>query len=236
MTEDEFAAAVRQVEGSFAVTKIALRAGGSLIRGKGRLTIVDNGFVIDFDVSPGVIPKEGNIVWNKDNFWSLTGVIEGELKFRSNAVAPSGQRQSWRVGRKPRLFQKVFLGPIELLPSRMSARGRARLQKLIGPAEKRRPKHPRVRFEAVLGGCDALFRNAGTRTEVRNDFLGKTTNWDGNTFIDRAADYDFALIQEGRDLAIHFRSKWRFRSVSEKSDWLRFEALLQAVEIGRAHV
>ncbi|MEY2502380.1 MAG: hypothetical protein QOI07_2714 [Verrucomicrobiota bacterium] len=229
MKEDDFAAAVRKGQGSFAVTKIALQTGTTVIRGKGRLTIADDGFEIDFDVVPGLIPKEENILWNEDNFWSVTGLIEGDLTFRSDTVAPSGHTESWRIGRKPRLLQKLHFGPIELLPSRTEARSRARLRKSMGLHEKRPPTHPSVRFEAVLIGCDSLFRNAATRTEVTNDFLGKGTTWDGNTFIDRAPDYDFALIQEGADLTIHFRSKSRFRSVSEKADWVRFQALLNAI-------
>jgi hypothetical protein len=117
MNEDDFASAVRKGEGSFAVTKITLRAGSSVIRGKGRLIIVEDGFEIDdFIVSPHSVTRQDGIVWNTDNFWSLTDFVGEDLKFRSQTVTPSGQRESWRAGRKPRLFQKLHLGPIELSP------------------------------------------------------------------------------------------------------------------------
>jgi hypothetical protein len=85
------------------------------------------------------------------------------------------------------------------------------------------------KFEAVLVGCPRVFVNAGSDTTIKNDFLGKRTSSSADTFIDRAKDYNFALIKEGDDLHVHLRSKQGFRSIGEEDDLRRFRALLEAV-------
>src|ERR1700686_216275 len=170
------------------------------------------------------------MLWNESDFWSVTGLIEGDLKFRSKFVSPTGRHESGRAGRKPRVVQKLHFNPIELLPSRSDALTRARVRRLSRIPNRPKSKRPKVQFEATLLGCAPLFLNAGTTIEIRNDFLGKTSrDWKGDTFIDRARDYGFALIQNGEDLVIPLRSKVPFKSINEESDWQRFRALLNAV-------
>jgi hypothetical protein len=231
MKEDDFAAAVRRGTGKFQVNAIALHAKGKIIRvGKGSLAIVSDGYELEFDVGGKQIPQHDKMVWNESDFWSVTGQIEGDLKFRSKIVSPTGRRESWRAGRKPRVVQKLHFKPIELLPSRADALTKARVRRLGGIPKKPKSKRPKVQFEATLLGCAPLFINAGTTTEIRNDFLGKTTrDSNADTFIDRARDYDFALIHREEDLVVHLRSKFPFKSLSEESDCQRFRALLNAV-------
>lgn len=215
MKSDDLAAAVRERKGKFRVEKIVIATGSSKIRGKGFLIVSNEEFELEMIVAPGVVPARDKVVWSEEDFWQLTGLIEDDLKFRAHYVSPSGYRESWRIGRKPRLVQTFSFHTIELLPDDLDALSNR--------------WHPTVEFEAALFRCKPVFLNAGTTTETKNDFLGKITTSTADTYLDRDRDFDFALIEDKEDLRVHFRSKARFRSLGEADDARRFQALLAAI-------
>jgi hypothetical protein len=215
MTADQFANLVRSGEGKLRVSKVILQAEGQKIRGQGVLKINTEELELDFEVAPKYqIPRSRKSIWNEEDFWRLSGVIEDDLPFTSERVSPGSRTDHF--GRRTRTVQSLHLPRVDLKPE---ARG------------KKQRKSPKIEFTAVLIGCPHFFFNAGTITTIDNDFLGKrTTQSSGNTFIDRRDDYDFALIEsDNGDMEVHLRSKSKFRSKGEEDDRRRFQALLAAV-------
>jgi hypothetical protein len=214
MTADQFANVVRSGEGKLRVSKIVLHAEGRKIRGHGILKINSEELELDLELAPKYqMPRSEKSIWNEDDFWRVSGVIEGDLPFMCERVSPGSRTDHF--GRKKRTVQSLHLPKIKLQPE--------------APA-RRKSKSPTVEFTAVLIDCKQFFINAGTTTTINNDFLKKSTKSSADTFIDRSHDYDFALIKmENGDLEIHLRSKAKFRSKGEGDDRRRFEALLTAV-------
>jgi hypothetical protein len=231
MKADDLAAAVREGQGKFRVEKVVIDAGSSKIRGKGLLIVSSEDFELEMTVAPNAVPRRDKIVWTERDFWHLTGVIEDDLMFRAEHVSTSGYRESWRIGRKPRLVQTFSFHTVELFAVGFDALSAWQRRKLTDRPSKRRPKprHPSVEFAAVLFRCKPTFLNAGTTTDTRNKFLGKRTSFSIDSFVDRGRDFDFALIKDREDLRVHFRSKRAFRSVTEADDLRRFHALLAAI-------
>jgi hypothetical protein len=169
-------------------------------------------------------------MWKPANAWKISGVIEGDLKFSSNHVTPSGQNSSWRFGGKLNHVQKLRFGKINLAPTEFDALSKAKRDKVLQRPPTPSSKHSSVEFHAVLFDCEQSFLNAATFTRVKNDFLGVDGGGSAlDTFIDRSNKYDFALLKREKDIHVHFRSKSQFRSVSREDDWRRFYALLAGV-------
>jgi hypothetical protein len=214
MTADQFAELVRSGEGKLRVSKVVLYAEGRKIRGHGVLKINTEELELDLELAPkSQMPGRGKSIWNEEDFWRLSGVIEGNLSFTSGRVSPGSRTDHF--GRTTRTVQSLHLPRIDLKPEAPS---------------KKQSKEPKVKFEAVLIGCQQFFLNAGTSTTINNDFLDKRTRSSADTFIDRRHDYDFALIErDNGDMEVHLRSKSKFRSKGEEDDRRRFQALLSAV-------
>ncbi len=230
MTADEFATLVRSGKGSIRVSNAVLRAEGCQIRGHGLLKITRKRLALHLEVnSKTAMPKSQKTIWKAEDFWSLSGVIEGDLRFSCKRVSPGRRTEHWKTGKAARTTQVLHLSHLELQTTGWDKLTDAQKRKAIGLPPGKRAKFPRVVFDAVLTGCEQIFVNAGTDTKIENDFLGKWGSSSADTFIDRANDYDFAVIKEGDDLHVHLRSKAGFRSKSEDDDRRRFQALLNAV-------
>jgi hypothetical protein len=230
MTADEFATLVRSGNGKVRVTKVVLNAEGRKVRGNGLIEITPAQLALRLEVNPKtVMPKSQKNIWGPTDFWSLTGMIENDLRFKCDRVSPSGRTDRLETGKAPRTTQVLHLSHVELETAGWAKLTDAQKRKTVGLAPGKRARFPSVIFEAVLVGCPRVFVNAGTDTTIKNDFLGKRTSFSADTFIDRAKDYDFSLIKEGDDLHVHLRSKQGFRSTSEEDDLRRFRALLDAV-------
>ena len=158
----------------------------------------------------------------------LWGRIEGDLSFACDRVSPGDRTDQWRTGRA-HTVQTLTLPWVDLKSSGWDKLTDAQKRKAMGLPRTSRPKALSVVFEAVLVCSDKIFVNARTTKTVTNDFLGAKRSWYADTFIDRAKDYDFALIQKDEDLEVQFRSKAKFRSKGEADDQRRFRALLNAV-------
>jgi hypothetical protein len=230
MTADEFAALVRSGNGKVRVTKVLLNAEGRKVRGNGLLEITPTQLALRLEVNPQTtMPKLQKNIWGPTDFWSLSGTIESDLRFICDRVSPSGRTDRLETGKAPRTVQVLHLSHVELEIAGWDKLTDAQKRKTVGPAPGKRAKFLTVSFEAVLVGCPRVFVNAGSDTTIKNDFLGKRTSSSADTFIDRAKDYNFALIKEGDDLHVHLRSKQGFRSIGEEDDLRRFRALLEAV-------
>jgi hypothetical protein len=230
MTADELATLIRCGAGESPVSKIVLSAEGQTTRGSGVLKVESDRLALWLE--PGtknIMPKRGRNIWTEKNFWSISGLIDGELAFSCNRVSPGQRRDRWRSGKTLRTTQELHLSGIEVKPAGWDKLSNAQKRKALNLLKPKGRKSPKVEFEAVLVGCEQVFRNAGTYIKTKNDFLGTRETSSADTFIDRGRDYDFALIKEGDDLHVHLRSKAEFRSKSEEDDWRRFNALLTAV-------
>jgi hypothetical protein len=229
MTPDKFDELVRSGNATVHVDKVRLRADGQVVKGKGLLRISQRALQLDLEITAkSVMPIDRKTQWFKNDFWKLTGVIDGDLKFWCDGVSPACRTDSWRVGKK-RTVQTLDFHAINLASEGWDKLTNAQKHKALGSTEKRTSKHPHVEFKAVLVACDPVFLNAGTETRIRNDFLGPEGTSAVDTFIDRDKDYDFALIRKGEDLSVHFRSKGQFCSKSEGDDRHRFQSLLFAI-------
>jgi len=230
MTADEFAALVCSRSGKVRVTRVLLHAEGSQIRGHGLLEITHKRLALHLEVNPKTpMPKRQKNIWKAEDFWSLSGTIEGDLRFSCNRVSTGQRTDHWKTRKAPQTIQVLHLSHLELQTAGWDKLTTAKKRKAIGLAPEHRTKFPKVVFEAVLIGCPQIFVNAGTDTTIQNDFLEKRTSSSADTFVDRADDYDFGLIKNGEDLHVHLRSKRRFCSKNEEDDRRRFRALLDAV-------
>jgi hypothetical protein len=175
------------------------------------------------------MPKRQKDIWGAKDFWSLSGTIERDLRFSCDRVSPGNRTDHWKTRKAPQTTQVLVLSHLDLQTAGWDKLTHAQKRKEIGLPPGKRAKFPKVIFAAVLVGCEQKFINAGTDRKIENDFLGKRQSSSADTFIDRADDYDFALIKEGNDLRVHLRSKAEFRSKGEDDDRRRFRALLDAV-------
>ncbi len=199
------------------------------MRGQRVLRVTSRALELDLEISrKAVMPKRQKDLWEAGDFWRLSGIIESELRFECDRVSPGSRTDHWQIGRV-KTTQTLRLPTIELISAGWDKLTEAGLRrKLHRPRQKPR-RFPSVRFLAVFVGCESPFINAGTTTTVHNDFFGKLPSFAADTFIDRAKDYDFALIRKGADLELHFQSKAGFRSKNEKDDRRRFDAVLAAI-------
>lgn len=232
MNADEFAELVKSGSVKLRVDEVVLQAEGQIVEGHGVLRVENGELRLDFESSAhSAMPKVERNIWGERDWWTLTGAIEGDLKFSAQGISPGGGRSSWSIGKPEKALHRLHFGDtIDLIPEGLDALTTAERHRLLGSAELRQSAYPSVQFHAVLCGCEPAFLNAGTETRVRNDFLGRSGGGSAlDTFIDRSTDYDFAMIKRDRDTQIHFRSKAGFRSKSEEDDWRRFHALLAAI-------
>jgi hypothetical protein len=230
MTADEFATLVRSGSGKVRVINVLLNAEGRKVRGHGLLEITAKKLALRLEVSPKTaMPTSQKNIWRPGDFWTLSGVIEGDLRFSCDRVSPGGRTDRWKTGKTMRTTQVLDLSHVDLQTAGWDSLTDTQKRRAAGLTPGKKAKFPRVVFEAVLVGCPQVFVNAGTDTTIDNDFLGKRPSSSADTFIDRADDYDFALIKQRDDHHVHLRSKGGFRSRSEGDDRLRFRALLEAV-------
>jgi hypothetical protein len=174
MNVSEFAELVREEGAKSRVTKVTLYAEGLKIRGQGSLLVESERFELQLEVDPKFQTLEpGREVWTHADTWKLSGVIEGRLKFKCNQVSPLGREVSWHYGRRTPCIHKLSLRIIDLVPTGFDALTRAQRDKITGRTPSPKPRYPKVEFHAVLLKCEPVFLNAGTRTDTRNDFLGK---------------------------------------------------------------
>jgi hypothetical protein len=231
MNADEFVKLARTGDAKFRVTKVILHAEGQKFRCQGSLLVGKRDFELNLEVDlKHQTPEPKRVVWTPADAWKVSGTIEGDLKFSCDQVSPLGKEHFWSFGERKPYIQKLSLESIDLIPSGFDALSPVQKAKLLGRPIPKKPKYPDVEFHAMLFGCKPVFLNAGTRTEIKNDFLGNFRGGSSfDTFIDRNNDYDFALIKKDGDTHIHFRSKSQFHSVSAADDWRRFYALLFAI-------
>ena len=229
MTANEFAKVVRSGDGRLRVDKVILYAEGCRVRGQGLLRITPTQLELDLEVgSKSVMPRLKKHIWGENDFWPMWGRIEGDLSFVCDHVSPGNRSDHWGT-EKVRTIQTLKLPWVDLKSAGWDRLTDTQKRKAIGLPETTSRNRVSVVVEAVLVKCEQIFVNAGTTKTVRNDFLGPKESSHADTFIDRAKDYDFALIQKQEDLEVHLRSKAHFRSKGAADDQRRFHALLYAV-------
>ncbi len=244
MNVGEFAKLVRDGDARLRVDKVIVSAGKARFRGSGVLVVTSKELLLELTLSAkSRAPDEKKTVWNEADFWKLRGVIEYSLPFTATRVSPGTRTYSNGVN-----MVLLEFHAIELTRTRMSEKERRTLRLRFDavsncfskatppeteateakPASKRRTI-PLARFTATLVNSKLLADNEVTHTLRRNSFLGKTTGWEADTYVERGRDFDVALVKDGTDLQVHFRSKARYRSKSAAEDRERFQAVLDAI-------
>lgn len=229
MTADELSKLIRVGDVKLPVMRIALKAKGEKITGHGLLQVEDDEWMLEFEpLTPTRVPVPKLGIRKPEDIWSLSGLIENELKFSSKSASYAGHTE-FSQGRRPRTVYRLRLANIDVDAVGSDGLTTKQKDRLFGRTTKR-SKYPKVSFHAVLFSSAPVFLNAQTNTRIRNDFLGVCGGGSSlDTFIDRGHDYDFALINRGGDLHIHLESKSGFRSSCEADDWGKFTALQNAI-------
>jgi hypothetical protein len=175
------------------------------------------------------MPQHNRELWRVSDFGEVKGLIDNNLKFFCDKVSPAGHSQIWHIGKKSSFVQHLKLEKINIVPIGFDALSQRRKDLLLQRIPKKKPRFPDVEFQASFLNCELVFANAGTDTKIKNDFLGKGGGGALDTFIDRASDYDFGIIQKEKDLLVCLRSKQGFKSESISSDREKFQALLMGI-------
>jgi hypothetical protein len=241
MKVDEFAKLVRKGDGRLRVDNVTVSAGNARFRGSGVLVVATKELRLELTLSAkSKAPDEHKPVWNEADFWKLRGVIEHSLPFTATHVSPGTRTYSNGINMVSLRFHAI-----NLTPRRTSEKERKALRLRFDELSKRysnaappeteatpSPKRRTIalaRFTATLVNSKLLAENEVTHTLRRNSFLGKTTGWEADTYVEKGRDFDVALVKEGTDLQVHFRSKARYRSKSAAEDRERFQAVLDAI-------
>lgn len=243
MKADDFAELVRKGDARLRADKVVVTMGKTHFNGSGVLLATMKGLRLDVTLSAkSKTPDEKRSVWNDADFWRLRGVIENHLPFTATHVAPAKQSSLNGVNSVSLSFHAI-----ELTSKRLNTKERKALLLRFEKARKaiveagasepeatssirpRRRKIALARFAAVLVNSELLSANTVTHKLHRNSFLGKTTGWYADTFVEKGRDYDIALIKKDTDLHVHFRSRGRYKSKNAAEDRRRFQAVLDAI-------
>src|SRR5438093_13295210 len=114
MTADEFATLVRS-SGKVRATNVLLHAEGKKVRGHGLLEITPKQLALHLEVSPKTpMPKSWKNIWRAQDFWSLSGTIEGDLRFSCNRVSPGDRADYWKTEKTTKTTTVIHLSHLEL--------------------------------------------------------------------------------------------------------------------------
>ncbi len=241
MKVDGFAELVRKGDARLRVDKVIVSAGKTRFYGSGVLVVTTQEMRLELTLSvKSRAPDYDKSVWNEADFWKLRGVIEHSLPFTATHVSPGMRTYSNGINVVSLKFHSI-----DITPTRMSEKERKALrlqfeavskqhsaaatpQPEAKPSTKQRAI-PLARFTATLANTKLLAKNEVTHTLRRNSFLGKTTGWEADTYIEKGREFDVALIKKGTDLQVHFRSKARYQSKNAAEDRERFHTVLDAI-------
>jgi hypothetical protein len=235
MSAEDFVRIVREGNEKLRVDDVVVNAGSVKLRGRGILQVEqEKPLRIDLTLSGRNAPPSHSRVTTKKDFWSLSGIINGHLRFQCDNVSPGG---NWRSANGIVTITRT-LPSIELVTERFDSPNRIKRVKAsakrmgLKPFDDPNEYSPdrSFSFEATLVNCDLPATNAWSETKWTNDFLRERLTTSADTFIGEMATTRYAFIREEnkRDLDIYLRSKDECQSVSEEDDLRKFRALLNA--------
>jgi hypothetical protein len=241
MDRKKFIERIRRGSASFRVDDVTVCFADGEISGSGELEFSHDHFSLDLLLPEGVIaPDMRSGVLTKKDFGSLQGVIDHDLPFRIKNLPPHHEH-SESNGRSTLRYD---LDAIELSPIGSDKQTydqiRLSLEQLesFELAEQTTSESARleddeasdVTFSGVLRGFKLIARNAGTRIERHNDFLGSTSSIRSDTQCgDLSVDWEYGLIESSEDVEFHLRLKSGCKSSDPKQDLETLHAFLEAI-------
>lgn len=243
MNADELSAALRSGDTPVRLDRIEVSAGGEKFRGTGVLEVKGDDLQIRVTLSKrSKLPNWHRSVWSEADFWKVRARVEHSVSFTATNVIPIRQitrgdliESTLRFTSFKLAFARRSTTKYRKLFDEVAAKYRKEEQLPIPlplPAPVKKRKASRIafaKFEAVVVGCKPIVENVTTLTVTKNSFLGKTTSWDCDTFVEKTSNYEIALIERKDELHIHLRTRGRYKSDSAIVDRKRFQALLEAV-------
>ena len=245
MNADEFARAVRGGSDKFRADDLVIDTGSNKLTGKGYLLVQPTKLVIlmTFDAGASSSARQGPGVVTKSDYWTMTGTIDHDLRFRSRCSPFSTNAHHGAV-----LTLEKSIGPIEL-----EIRGSDLLtnQERKEQWDKLAAKHRRpgtdaepeqagaapkadhsFEFHADFVDHELLFADEVTRTDRKNPFFGNEgTGWRTDTLMGETSSYRFGLIQAraNDDLRLVIRSKKDQSPLSETEHRRKYKAFCSAL-------
>jgi hypothetical protein len=251
MKKQDFLNAVRQNGASFRVDNISIDTGNAKVFGKGALRIPKGSFLLEVTLDDiKNVPETPTGFIDRSRLWKVRGLIEDEIEFELDDT-PSGRREHY--GPHPWKVLTFSFCFIDLVPTgwdtlttaewkirheqAIKARLPAGANNAPSAASQDSPPAPNgdhasvdVRFDATLREFKLIAFNGGTTLTTKNDFLGESPAGSKlDTFHGEFQGWRFALIQNEKDITVHFWARPEYKSASEEDDRRLFRAFLDAV-------
>ena len=241
MDRKKFIEQVRSGTASFRVDEVKVSFPRVELSGSGKLELEGDRFHLELRLPDGTVPPNmrGGII-TRDDFGSVEGLIEHDLAFQIKNFPPHHQHSS----HNGRSTLRYHLDAIELSPMGSDAqtydqiRDELELLESSGlrehrhaPTKESQPEEASdVMFSGLLRGFKLISRNASTRSEEHNDFLGTKSSVSYNTQCGGLApEWEYGLIERGEDVEFHLRLKSDCKSLNAQNDLAILHAFLDAV-------
>jgi hypothetical protein len=240
MNRKKFIEQVRHGSASFRVDEVKVRFPSGEVSGSGALELSQGQFRLNLRLSDGILPLQtrGGVLTKKD-FGSLEGIIDHDVPFQVKNLPPHHEYSS----HNGRLTLRYDLDAIELSPIGSDTQTYDQIRRSLELLESSEPteestvetavseqKTSCVTFSGLLLGFKLIARNAATRIEEHNDFLGDTTSTRNDTQCgDLSDDWEYGLIERGEDVAFHLHLKDGRKSGNTSQDLAVLDAFLKAV-------
>ena len=245
MNADELAKAVRRGDEKLRADDLVVETGTERLTGKGYLLVRPTALIIlmTLDAGAGSLGQGRSGVVTTSDYWTMTGTIDHDLKFRCKCgPVPT---QHYRNGA---CTLEESVSPIELeikgwdtLTTQERRKKWEELHALFPTpsadadfytAEAGRLADGSFEFQANFVDHELRFKNEVTHTERKNAFFGNEgSGWKTDTLLGETSTYKFAFIQEddSNDLRLVIRSKENQPPLSEAAHLRKYESLGHAL-------
>ncbi len=249
MDKKKFINRVREGRAEFRVDDIEISFGDTSLSGSGILEFAHRKFRLRVRLPDGIsAPAAIEGVFTSKDFGTLKGTIEHDLPFRINKLPPhdSHNLHNGKItltygidtiefsprGLDTQTYDQIRQTLAMLASSEKTENGKTAKAKAEPDREiQAQPKQASaVSFSGLLCGYELIARNAGTTIEETNDFLGTQTVSQSDTqYGSLSEDWEYGLIERGKDLEFHLRLKSGRVSNNPDEDLLSLTAFLQSV-------
>ena len=217
MTANDFVKMVRAGDDKLRIDDVVMNSGQQQFHGKGMMKITHER--IEIDVTPvevESIPEPQMGIFTAKDSWTVTGLIEDQLKFVCT-----------RAHRRPGLMSRITLDlhPIELVPGgwdAMSRTERDQMFKRIEQSESNKPSNPTESAKTLEDDFSfgaILYEYPLLQTAPGNQVKGETITF----------EYELNRDTETSDLHVNLRSKTGHSSSGDIADWTKFNAFMNAI-------
>ena len=245
MNADKFAKAVRGGNDKFRADDLVIDTVSEKLTGKGYLLVQSTKLIIQMTLDAGTKSpdRRGSGVVTTSDYWTMTGTIDHDLRFKSKCGPVFTQRFHDGV-----VTLEKSVGPIELEVKgwdRLTSQERKERWKKIAaihgksateadpePAETGSRTNNSFEFHADFVDYKLRFADEVTHTDRKNPFFGSEGGgWTADTLMGETSSYKFGLIQadENDDLRLVIRSKENQPPLSEAEHLRKYHAFCSAL-------